>query len=328
MNMSAQILDCKLVAKWISGQCRADADMLKEKGIVPKLGIFRVGEKGPDLSYEKGASKTMSEAGIEVEVFAFPAEVTQEEYVRKLKEINAEPSIHGILALRPLDNMDENAAIGETISPLKDVDACTSVNLGKLLANDPTGLYPCTASAIMEVIDYYAEEIKQAVRPRFGSNPLAKPGQEEDVCCGLDVCVINNSNVIGKPVSMMLTNRFASVSVIHHLTHPERKNEYTKKADVVICGVPLKNAVTADMIREGAIVIDAAVIREKAFDAHGRPVINEKTGKQKILTFGCCAADVEEKAGWKTPVPGIGGVTSALLAKNLIKACKMQNGMK
>ena len=325
--MSAQVLDCKLVAQSISEQCKKEADALKAKGIVPKLGIFRVGEKGPDLSYEKGATKSMNEAGIEVEVFALPAEVSQEEYIEKFKAVNADPAIHGILAFRPLDNIDENVAIGENISPLKDVDACTSANMGKLVINDPTGLYPCTASAIMEVIDYYAEQIKAVVRPKFGPNPLAKPEQDADVCCGLDVCIINNSNVIGKPVSMMLTNRFASVSIVHHLTHPEIKNEYTQKADVIICAVPFKDSVTADMIKEGAVVIDAAVIREKAFDADGQPIMNEKTGKQKIVTLGCCAADVEEKASWKTPVPGVGAITSAILAKNLIKACKLQNNI-
>ena len=325
--MSAQVLDCKLVAQAISEQCKKEADALKAKGIVPKLGIFRVGEKGPDLSYEKGATKSMNEAGIEVEVFALPAEVSQEEYIEKFKAVNADPAIHGILAFRPLDNIDENVAIGENISPLKDVDACTSANMGKLVINDPTGLYPCTASAIMEVIDYYAEQIKAVVRPKFGPNPLAKPEQDADVCCGLDVCIINNSNVIGKPVSMMLTNRFASVSIVHHLTHPEIKNEYTQKADVIICAVPFKDSVTADMIKEGAVVIDAAVIREKAFYADGQPIMNEKTGKQKIVTLGCCAADVEEKASWKTPVPGVGAITSAILAKNLIKACKLQNNI-
>ena len=252
----------------------------------------------------------------------------QEEYIEKFRAVNADPSIHGILAFRPLDNIDENVAIGENINPLKDVDACTAANMGKLVINDPTGLYPCTASAIVEVIDYYAEEIKEVARAKFQPLPLAKPGQEDDVACGLDVCVINNSNVIGKPVSMMLTNRFATVSIVHHLTHPEIKNEYTQRADVVIAATPFKNSVTADMIKEGAVVIDAAVVREKAFDADGNPIMNEKTGRQKINTFGCCAPEVEEVASWKTPVPGVGAITSALLAKNLIKACKVQNGIK
>ena len=324
--MSAKVLDCKLVAQSIKDECKAEAEALKAKGIVPKLGIFRVGEKGPDLSYEKGATKTMAEAGIEVQVFALPADVSQEEYIERFREVNADPTIHGILAFRPLDNIDENVAIGENLNPLKDVDACTAANMGKLVVNDPTGLYPCTASAIVEVINYYAKEIKETVRPKYEPLPLAKPGQEDDVCCGLDVCIINNSNVIGKPVSMMLTNRFATVSIVHHLTHAETKPTYTN-ADVVIAATPFKNSVTADMIKEGAIVIDAAVVREKAFDADGNPIMNEKTGRQKIVTFGCCSPDVEEKASWKTPVPGVGAITSALLAKNLIKACKVQNGL-
>lgn len=323
----ANVLDCKLVAQSIKDECKKEADALKAKGITPKLGIFRVGEKGPDLSYEKGATKTMAEAGIEVEVFALPADVSQEEYIEKFKAVNADPTIHGILAFRPLDNIDENVAISGNISPLKDVDSCTAANMGKLVVNDPTGLYPCTASAIMEVIDYYAEDIKKVARAKFEPLPLAKPGQEDDVCCGLDVCIINNSNVIGKPLSMMLTNRFATVSIVHHLTHPEIKNEYIKRADVVVAATPFKDSVTGDMIKEGSVVIDAAVVREKAFDADGNPIMNEKTGRQKINTFGCCSADVEEVASWKTPVPGVGAITSALLAKNLIKACKVQNNI-
>lgn len=325
--MSAQVLDCKVVAQAISDECKAAAEELKAKGITPKLGIVRVGEKGPDLSYEKGATKTMNEAGIEVEVFALPADISQEDYIANMKKLNDDPTIHGILAFRPLDNIDENAAIGEILNPLKDVDACTAANMGKLVVGDPTGLYPCTAAAIIEVINYYAEEIKAAVRPKFAPLPLAKPGQEDDVACGLDVCIINNSNVIGKPASMLLTNRFATVSIVHHLTHAELKNDYTTMADVVICAVPFKDSVTADMIREGAVVIDASVIREKAFDENGEPIMNEKTGKQKVITLGCCAKDVEEKASWKTPVPGVGSITSAMLAKNLIKACKVQNGI-
>ncbi|MBR4798444.1 MAG: hypothetical protein IK049_04215, partial [Oscillospiraceae bacterium] len=182
--------------------------------------------------------------------------------------------------------------------------------------------------AIMAVIDYYADEIKAQTRKKYAPLERARPGQEDDVCCGLDVCVINNSNVIGKPLSMLLTNRYATVSIVHHLTHAEVKNDYINRADVVIVATPFKDTLTADMISEGAIVIDAAVIREKAFDADGNPIINEKTGKQKTITLGSSAADVEEKASWKTPVPGVGGITSAMLCKNVIRACKIQNGIK
>ena len=143
----------------------------------------------------------------------------------------------------------------------------------------------------------------------------------------MDVCVINNSNIIGKPLSMMLTNRYATVSIVHHLTHAEIKNDYIKRADVVIIATPFKGTLTADMIAEDCIVIDAGVVREKAFDENGQPIINEKTGKQKINTFGSAAADTEAKAAWKTPVPGVGGITSSILARNVITAAKIQNGL-
>ncbi len=321
----AQVLNCKDVAQAIKDDCRAQADELRARGIIPKLGILRVGEKGPDLSYEKGATKAMEEAHVDVEVFALPADVSQEEYIRKLREINADPSIGGILCFRPLDNIDENEAIAKNLSAEKDCDSTTTENMGKVVLNDPTGLNPCTAEAIMAVIDYYAEEIKAQVRKKYAPLALAKPGQEDDVCCGLDVCIINNSSVIGKPLSMMLTNRFATVSIVHHLTHAETKDEYIKRADVVVVATPFRNTLTGDQISEGAVVIDAAVIREKAFDADGNPVINEKTGKQKIVTYGSSADDVEPKASWMTPVPGVGAITSAILVRNVIKACKVQH---
>lgn len=322
--MSAQLLDCKVVAQAVRDNCRAEVSQMKEKGIVPKLGIFRVGEKGPDVSYEKGASRTMADAGIETQVFAYPADITQDEYIAEFRKVNADPSIHGILALRPLDNIDENVAIGMNLDPQKDVDASTSDNIGKMLLGDITGLYPCTPSAIVKIMDYYADKICE-VRKKHDPTYDLKEG--EDYCHGLDVCIVNNSNIIGKPLFVMLTNRFATVSVVHHLTVPEEKVKLSSRADVLIAATPFRNTVTAEMVKPGAVVIDAAVIREKVFDENGDPVMNEKTGRQKIGVYGCCTADVAEKAGYITPVPGVGSVTSAMLAENLIKACKLQNGM-
>ena len=105
----------------------------------------------------------------------------------------------------------------------------------------------------------------------------------------------------------------------------EEKNALASGADVIVAAIPFRNTLTADMVKPGAVVIDASVIREKLFDADGNPVINEKTGKQKTGVFGCCTDEVAEKAAYITPVPGMGSVTSAMLAKNLIKACNLQN---
>lgn len=323
----AQLLDCKAVAQAIKDDCKAQAEALKAQGINPKLAIIRVGEKGPDLSYEKGIFAMSEATGIEVEVHAMPADISQEDYITEFKKVNADPSVHGILAFRPLDNIDETAAISDNLSSIKDCDASTIENMGKVVLNDPTALPPCTAAAVMEIIDYYSDEIKAHVSKKYAPMKLKRPEEAEDVCCGLNVCIINRSNVIGKPLAMMLLNRYSAVSLIHNHTRLEVKNDYIARADVIVCATPFKDSITADMIPENSIVIDASVVREKAFDENGEPIINEKTGRQKINTFGCCAAEVADKAAWITPVPGVGTVTSALLAKNLIKACKVQNGI-
>ncbi len=324
----AKLLDCKAVAAKIKEDCKAEADSLREMGITPKLGIVRVGEKGPDLSYEKGATRTMNESGIDVEVFALPADISQDDYITEFKKINANPNIHGILAFRPLDNINETEAISENISSIKDCDSTTMENMGKVVVNDPTGLRPCTPEAILAIVDYYQDEIKEHFKDKHIPLKKKKPGFENDVFCGLNVCVINKSNVIGKPLSIMLLNRYATVTMVHHMTPEDVKKDYLSKADIIIGAAPERDFIIGDYVSEDAVVIDATVICEKAFDEDGNPIINEKTGRQKVITYGCCRDDVEEKVAYKTPVPGVGAVTSAMLAKNLLKACKIQNNIK
>lgn len=317
--MKTELMDTKAVADRILNKCREEAEDLKKKGIFPGLAILRVGENAADISYEKGASKTMESVGIEVKKTVLPEDVSQEAYIQVLQKLNTDPSVHGILTLRPLRHLDERETIGKYLDPGKDVDGCTPGNLGKLMLNDPSGLIPCTAGAVMEILSYYREEIRDILRK------MGRETEDEDPLRGTDICIVNNSNVIGKPLSLLLTNRFASVSVIHHLTLPEMKAHYAGKADVLITAVPVKNAVTEDMVKPGAVVVDASVIREKVFDEDQKPVINEKTGKQKTRTLGCLTEEAKNKAGLLTPVPGVGAVTSACLVKNLITACKIQN---
>ncbi|MBO5572812.1 MAG: bifunctional 5,10-methylenetetrahydrofolate dehydrogenase/5,10-methenyltetrahydrofolate cyclohydrolase [Clostridium sp.] len=321
--MAIHYLDCKAVAEEVRASCKAEVRELKEMGITPKLAIVRVGEKGPDLSYEKGAVRTMTAAGIETEVFAFPADISQKDYIREFRRINANPDIHGILALRPLDHIDENEAIGRNLDSIKDVDASTAGNIGKLLLGDRDAMLPCTAEAIMAILDYYAEDIR---RIRRKNNPYYYPREGEDALQGLEVCIVNNSHVIGIPLMVMLTERFATVSVVHHLSEEADKKAMASRADVVIAATPFRNTVTQSMIKPGAMVIDAAVIREKLTDESGAPVINPETGEQKTAIFGCCTPRVAEKADCITPVPGVGSVTSAMLARNLLQACRMQSG--
>ena len=297
-----EILDAALVAQSVKDNCKAEVAALKEKGITPKVGVVRVGAKGPDLSYEKSIKNIMGEADIEVEVYELDAEVSQDDYIAKFKEVNADPAVHGILAFRPLDNIDENVAIAANLDILKDVDSTCDSNMGKVVLNDPNGFEPCTAAAIMKIIDFYNIDVK-----------------------GKNVVVVNNSNVIGKPVSMMLTNRFATVTITHVFT--EDLPSFTQKADILITAVPVEGAIGAEHVNENTTIIDATVIRKKMVDENGEPVINEKTGRQKMQVIGCTTEEARNICKAYTPVPGLGKVTSAILAENVIKACKLQNGI-
>lgn len=277
----SKLLECKPVAQAVKDRVRKQTEELKAQGVTPKLAILRVGEKGPDLAYERGATKAMIEVGITVEVHALPADVSQGEYVAKLKALNADPSVHGILPFRPLDNIDEQAAITEIIDPLKDVDSSTAANMGKTVLGDPTALTPCTAQAVIEVLDYY--------------------GIDAD---GKNVTIINRSNVIGKPAAMMFVNRHATVSICN--SHTKNMENFTRNADILVVAIPYENSVKKEWVAPGTTVIDCSVIR--------------KDGK----TVGCCEPEIYDIAGAITPVPGLGGVTSALLGQNVITAAKAQ----
>lgn len=318
----ARILDCAAVAAAVAEDCRARAQALRAAGIVPKLAILRVGEKSADISYEKGAVKAMEACGVDVEIFTLPAEVSQAEYIRTLRAICADGGIHGVLPFRPLDGIDETAAITNVVPAEMDCDGAAEENLGKLLLGNDAGLFPCTAEAIVAVLDHYADEIRALMREKY-----AEYTPSADVCSGLNVCILNRSNTIGKPLSMLLVNRGATVSVLHTRTLGSVRDDYIRRADVVVVATPVKNTLTGDMLGDRAIVIDAGVIREKLFDENGVPVMSEKTGKQKIRVYGSSSADVAERAAWITPVPGIGSITSAMLVRNAVKACRIRSGI-
>jgi len=293
-------LDCKAVADEIKAQCAKKAAALKARDIRPKLGILRVGEKGPDLSYEKGILSFMREIGITVEVVALPAEVSQERYVGEMQKLNADASVHGILALRPLDHIEEETAISDCLCTEKDVDAATTKNLGRIMAGDKRGFLPCTAAALLSVLDYYEISLD-----------------------GKDVVLINRSNVIGKPLSMMLLQRNATVTICH--THTEGLPEKCRQADILILGLNGTDLITEDFVTPHTVLLDATTVWQKVFDEAGNPVLNEKTGRQRVRTRGCCTEAALDACAAFTPVPGIGGITTALLAKNVLQACCLQN---
>ena len=286
--MGAQILSGKEVAQAIKDECKAAAEELRAKGIVPKLGILRVGEKDSDLAYERGATKTMTNAGVDVEVYALPADVSQEDFDKKLQEINEDPAVNGILMFLPLPkHLDEKRA-RNMLRPEKDIDGCTTGSQAGVYANNGLGFPPCTAQASMEILKYYNIDLK-----------------------GKKAAVIGRSLVIGRPVAMMLMHANATVTICH--TRTVDVPSVTREADIVIAASGQMESVGPEYLSEGQTVIDVG--------------INWNDAKGKL----CGDVDFDKAepiVGAITPVPGgVGSVTSAVLCKHVIEACKAQNGL-
>jgi methylenetetrahydrofolate dehydrogenase (NADP+)/methenyltetrahydrofolate cyclohydrolase len=300
--MSAVIMSGKEVSESILNENLKSAQALKAKGIVPKLAVLRVGEDPGSLSYEKSIVTRMAKTEIEVETIAFPVDVTQEAFVAGLKRANEDKTIHAILIFKPLPEQINEDEIKYLISPEKDPDALNPTNLGKLMIQDEKGFFPCTAEGVMELFKYYKIDVK-----------------------GKDVTIINNSNVLGKPLAIMLTNEFATVSICHVFTKSVK--DYIKKSDIVVTACGIYGLVTPDMLGDNTILVDVAMAQKK--DKNGAFVLDEN-GK-KIRT-GDAREDCLEKAAMITSAtPGCGGgtgpVTTALLGSHVIKACKIQNGL-
>ena len=284
----AQILSGKEVAAAIKEECKAAAEELRAKGIAPKLGIVRVGAKDNDLAYERGATKTMTACGVDVEVFEMPEDVSQEDFDKKLQEVNDNPTVNGILMFLPLPrHLDEKKA-RNMLRPDKDIDGATTGSQAGVYANNGLGFPPCTAQASMEILKYYKIDLK-----------------------GKKAAVIGRSLVIGRPVALMLMHANATVTICH--TKTVDVPSITKEADIVIAASGQMESVGPEFLSEGQTVIDVGISWN---DAKGKLCGDVDFDK------------VEPIVGAITPVPGgVGSVTSAVLCKHVIEACKAQNGL-
>ena len=286
--MSAMILSGKEVAAAIKEECKAAAEELRAKGIAPKLGIVRVGAKDNDLAYERGATKTMNACGVDVQVFEMPEDVTQEDFDKKLQEVNDDPTVNGILMFLPLPkHLDEKKA-RNMLKPEKDIDGCTTGSQAGVYAGKDLGFPPCTAQASMEILKYYNVDLK-----------------------GKKAAVIGRSLVIGRPVALMLMNANATVTICH--TKTVDVPSITREADVVIAASGQMESVGPEYLSAGQTVIDVGISWN---DAKGKLCGDVDFDKAEPIV------------GAITPVPGgVGSVTSAVLCKHVIKACKAQNGI-
>ncbi len=248
-------------------------------GRKPRLAIIRCGEKPSDLTYEKNAARRIREFGMEAESFVFPEDVSDNIFLRSFNALNEDKRIDGILLMRPLPPQLNEGFIISCIDSEKDVDGISPVNAAGLYLGTE-GFAPCTAQAVMELLHYYKVEL---------------PGK--------NVVVIGRSNVVGKPLSMLLLKEDATVTICHSRTKDLEK--VTKKADILISAIGRARAITSDHIKKGAIVIDVGI----------------NTDREGRLCGDVDYEDCKLKAGAITPVPGgVGAVTTAILAKHLFEA--------
>ena len=283
----AELLKGVPAANALSEKLALRAEELRGKGVAPKLAIVRVGEREDDLSYERGALKRCEKVGIEVERIVLGADCCQAELIDAIERVNADSSIHGCLMFRPLPKHLDEAAVCAALDPAKDVDCITQGSLYGVFASQPLGFAPCTAEAVIEILDFYGYELT-----------------------GARVTVVGRSLVIGKPVSMMLQARNATVTMCHTCTR-ELAAECSK-AEILVVAAGHIGTVGADAVSPGQAVIDVG--------------INWDEAEQKLV--GDVAFDeVEPKVAAITPVPGgVGSVTSAILAKHVIEAAERTVG--
>lgn len=280
-----QIIKGKPVADQISDNLIKEVNELVKEGINPKLAIVRVGAKGNDLAYERGALKRCQTIGIGTEVIELSEDTTQEEYEKVLRNLNENKDIHGILCFRPLPKQLNEEEIKYVISPEKDVDCFSPINSAKIMEGDTSGFPPCTPTAVVEILKHYNVELQ-----------------------GANVAVLGRSMVVGKPAAMLLLNENATVTICHSRTKDLEK--ITSKADIVVAAVGRAKMVKENFVKEGAVVIDVGI----NVDENGN------------LCGDVDTSDVFDKASMITPVPaGVGSVTSSILAKHVVKACKAQN---
>ena len=294
--MTAKIIDGKQVAADMRAELKEEVTKLKEKGIVPGLGVVLVGEDPASKSYVTAKERTCEEIGIYSDDNRLPADTSQENLMALVDKLNKDPKIHGILVQLPLPDHLNEAEVLLAIDPAKDVDGFHPVNVGKMMIGEKAFL-PCTPHGVIQLL------IRSGVTVE-GSN----------------VVIVGRSNIVGKPLANMLIqkqkNRNATVTVCH--TRTKDLNSKTKEADIVIAAAGRPNTVTADMIKEGAVVIDVGVNR-----------VEDATKKRGYRLVGDVDFEaVKEKASLITPVPGgVGPMTITMLMYNTVESAKSAAGL-
>jgi methylenetetrahydrofolate dehydrogenase (NADP+)/methenyltetrahydrofolate cyclohydrolase len=279
--MTAQLIDGNALARKIRAEVAQRTAALKDKGVTPGLAVVLVGEDPASQVYVKHKVNDSREAGLNSVLERYPATMDEAQLLHRIRALNEDPSIHGILVQLPLPrHMDANKVI-ETISPAKDVDGFHVASAGALLIGQP-GFWPCTPYGCMKMLESIGYELR-----------------------GKHAVVIGRSNIVGKPMALMLLQKNATVTICHSATRDLKA--HTLQADLVVAAVGKRNVLTADMVKPGAVVIDVGMNR------------NDEGKLCGDVDF----AGVSEVAGWITPVPGgVGPMTRAMLLVNTLEAAE------
>lgn len=294
--MPAKIISGQEIASQVYAELRERLQRLQERGVVPGLAMVRVGQDPASISYMKQKEKSSQELGIHSETIVFPEETPEERVLAEIRRLNADPRFHGIIVQLPLPRHIDPRKVIEAIDPMKDVDCFHPVNVGKLLIGEPY-LLPCTPHGVWQLL------------LRSGYSPEGK----HVVICG-------RSNINGKPLFAILIQKKAganaTVTVCH--TGTPDLSRFTRQADILIAAMGAPKAITADMVREGAVVIDVGVNR-----------VPDPTKKSGFRLVGDTDFDaLVEKVEAITPVPGgVGPMTVAMLMWNTVTACEAQLGL-
>lgn len=284
----AKILSGAPVVEALGVKMKSGIEYIKTKGISPTLAILRVGEKPDDISYERTAIKRCESVGVSAKSIVLPANITQHELIEKIEALNADDSVHGVLIFRPLPKHLNEHDVCSVLAPSKDIDGITTRSLAGVFTGSGDGFAPCTAQAVLEILDFYDID-----------------------CTSKKIAVVGRSLVVGKPVAMMLIGRNATVTVCH--TRTIDTPSITRNADIIVVATGQMESLTTKYFSSGQVVIDVG--------------INWNDAKGKLcgdVKFD----DAEQIVAAITPVPGgVGTVTTSVLVSNVVKAAKIINNL-
>ena len=279
--MTAQLIDGNALAKTIRAEVSGRTAALKARGVNPALSIILVGDDPASQVYTKHKVNDSAQTGLDATLETYPADMSEADLLARIRTLNEDPKVHGILVQLPLPKHMDSQKVIETISPAKDVDGFHVASAGALMTGAP-GFWPCTPHGCMKMLESIGYDLR-----------------------GKHAVVIGRSNIVGKPMAMMLLAKSATVTICHSAT--QDLGAITRQADVIVAAVGKLDLLTADMVKPGAVVIDVGMNRKP-------------DGK---LAGDVDFDGVKEVAGWITPVPGgVGPMTRAMLLVNTLEAAE------